>query len=58
MCPGGRFLVHMIILFLVFYAISILFSMVAISIYIPTNSVQFFVTFNLISIHKIIWTHF
>ena len=30
---------HMMVLFLVFYGLSILFSIVAVSIYIPTNSV-------------------
>ena len=38
-CPGVRLLDHMVALFLVFYGISTLFSLVAIPIYIPTNNV-------------------
>ena len=38
-CPGVRFLTHMVTLFLVFSGTSILFSIVAAPIYIPTNSV-------------------
>ena len=39
-CPVGGLLGHMVVLFLVFKKISILFSIVAISIYIPTNSAR------------------
>ena len=38
LCPGMGFLGHMVVLFLVFKGISILFSIVAVSIYILTNS--------------------
>ena len=38
-CSGVGLLDHMVVLFLVFWRISILFSIVAIAIYIPTNSV-------------------
>ena len=40
--PSSGFLDHMVVLFLVFKVISILFSIVAASIYIPTNSVRGF----------------
>ena len=39
-CPGVGLLNHMIILFLVFWEISILFSIVAAPTYIPSNSVE------------------
>ena len=39
MCPGVGFLDHMATQFLVFWITSILFSIVATPIYIPTNSV-------------------
>ena len=38
-CPGVKLLDHMVVLFLVFWGTSILFSIVATPIYIPTNSV-------------------
>ena len=38
-CPGVELLGHMVFLFLVFQGTSILFSIVAAPIYIPTNSV-------------------
>ena len=38
-CPGVRLLDHMVVLFLVFWGTSILFSIVTAPIYIPTNSV-------------------
>ena len=40
--PGSGFLGHMVALFLDFKDISILFSIVAVSIYIPTNSARGF----------------
>ena len=36
-CPGVRLLNHMVVLFLVFWGISILFSTVVVPIYIPIN---------------------
>ena len=39
-CPVVELLDHMIILFLVLYGISILFSMVVVSVCIATNSVR------------------
>ena len=50
-CPGVGLLDHTVTLFLVFWGISIPFSIVAASIYIPTNSVRGFpytITFDLI----------
>ena len=41
-CPIMGLLGHMVVLFLVFKGISILFSVVAVSIYIPTNSARGF----------------
>ena len=41
-CPGVGLLDHMITLFLVFKGTSILFSIVAAPVYIPTNSVRGF----------------
>ena len=41
-CPGVGLLGHMVVLFLVFKGTSILFSIVATLIYIPTNSVRGF----------------
>ena len=41
-CLGAGLLGHMVVLFLVFKGISILSSMVAVSISIPTNSVRQF----------------
>ena len=41
-CPEIELLDHMFALFLVFYGTSILFSIVAVSIYIPTNTVRGF----------------
>ena len=38
-CPGVGLLDHMVVLFLVFLGTSILFSIVAAPIYIPTNGV-------------------
>ena len=38
-CPGLRLLDHMIALFLVFWGVSIPFSIVAVPVYIPTNNV-------------------
>ena len=40
--PGGELLNYMVAIFLVFYGTSILFSTVAVSIYIPTNSARGF----------------
>ena len=42
-CPVVGLLGHMVVLFLVFQGISILFPIVAVSIYIPTNSARVFV---------------
>ena len=39
-CLGGGLLDHMVVLFLVFKGISILSSVVAVSIYIPTDSAR------------------
>ena len=39
-CPGDGFLGHMVVPFLDFQGTSILFSIVAVSIYIPTNSAR------------------
>ena len=39
-CPVVGLLDHMVVLFLVFWGTSILFSIVAVSIYIPTNSAR------------------
>ena len=44
-CPGLGLQSHMAVLFLVFYGTSILFSIVAIPIYIPTSSVGWFPSF-------------
>ena len=44
-CPGLGLQSHMAVLFLVFYRTSILFSIVAIPIYIPTSSVGWFPSF-------------
>ena len=41
-CPVVGLLGHMVVLFLVFEGTSILFSIVAVSIYIPTNSARGF----------------
>ena len=41
-CLGVGFLGHMVVLFLVFKGISVLSSIVAVSIYIPTNSTKVF----------------
>ena len=41
-CPGVRLLAHMVVLFLVYWEISLLFSIVAVAVYIPTRSVQGF----------------
>ena len=41
-CLGMGLLGHMVVLFLVFKGISILSSIVAVSIYIPTNSARMF----------------
>ena len=41
-CSKVELLNHMVALFLVFYGTSILFSIVAVSIYIPTNTVKGF----------------
>ena len=40
MCPGVELLDHMILLFLIFWGISILFPTTAVPIYLRTNSVQ------------------
>ena len=45
-CPGVGLLDHMVALFLVFKGISILFSIVAVPIYIPTNSVGGYTLFS------------
>ena len=37
-CPGGGLQAHMVVLFLVFEGTSILFSIVAVPVYIPTNN--------------------
>ena len=42
MCLGVELLGHMVVLFLVFKGISILSSIVAVSIYIPTSSARVF----------------
>ena len=42
MYPDMGFLDHMVVLFLVFCGTSVLFSIVAAPIYIPTNNVQVF----------------
>ena len=47
--PGVGLLDYMVILFLVFWVISILFSIVAVPIYIPTNSVGWFSFLNTLS---------
>ena len=44
---GVEFLGHMVVLFLVFWEPSILFSIVAVPIYIPTSSVQGFPFFHI-----------
>ena len=49
-CPGVGFPGHMVILFLAFEGISILFSVVAIPIYIPSNSVGGFPFLHTLSI--------
>ena len=41
-CPGVAFLGHIVVLFLVFWETSILFSTVTAPIYIPTNSARVF----------------
>ena len=41
-CPVVGLLAHTVVLFLIFKEISILFSIVAVSIYIPTNSAREF----------------
>ena len=42
MYPGVEFLYHMVVLSLAFWRISILFSIVAVPIYIPANIIPFF----------------
>ena len=44
-CPGVGLLSHMVALFLVFYRTSILFSIVAVPIHIPTNSTHRSISF-------------
>ena len=48
-CLGVGLLGHMVVLFLVFKGISILFSIVAVSIYIPTNSARVFPFLHILS---------
>ena len=48
-CPVVGFLGHTVGLFLVFQRISILFSIVAVSIYIPTNSTRKFSFLHILS---------
>ena len=40
--PEVEFLGHMVVLFLLFWRVSVMFSIVAVSIYIPTNSARRF----------------
>ena len=47
--PGVEFLGHIVVLFLVFWETSILFSIVAVSIYILTNSVQGFPSLHILT---------
>ena len=49
-CPVVGLLCHMVILFLVFEDITILFSIVAISIYLPTNCARGFPFIQILSI--------
>ena len=48
-CPGVGLLGHVVVLFLVSKGTSMLFSIVAVPIYIPTNSVRRFPFFHTIS---------
>ena len=48
-CPGVGLLGHVVVLFLVSKGTSMLFSIVAVPIYIPTNSVRGFPFFHAIS---------
>ena len=48
-CPGVGLLGHVVVLFLVSKGTSLLFSMVAVPIYIPTNSIRGFPFFHTIS---------
>ena len=48
-CLGVGLLGHMVVLFLVFKGISILFSIVAVSIYIPTSSARVFPFLHILS---------
>ena len=48
-CQIMRFLGHMVVLFLVFWIISILFSTVTVSIYIPSNSAEGFPFLHILS---------
>ena len=48
-CPVVGLLAHMVVLFLVFKEISILFSIVVISVYIPTNCARRFLFFHTLS---------
>ena len=48
-CPVVGLLGHIVILFLVFIGISILFSIVAVSAYIPTNSARGFPFLHILS---------
>ena len=55
-CPGVRLLDHMVVLFLVFKRTSILFSIVAAPIYIPTNRVGGFPFLHMLSSIYYLWT--
>jgi len=48
-CPGVGFLDHMVAVFLVFKGTSIFFSIVALPVYIPTNSVGGFPFLHILS---------
>ena len=55
-CLGVEFLDHMVALFLVFQGTSMLFSIVAISIYISTNSGGEFIFIHILFSINCLWT--
>ena len=55
-CPGVGLQDHMVVLFLVLKVLSILFSTVAVSIYIATNSIGGFPSLHMLSSIYCLWT--
>ena len=57
-CPGVGLLSHMVALFLVFYGTSILFSIVAVPIHIPTNSTHRSISFSPYPLQRLLFVDF